>query len=119
MCGGVVSRHGRSPERVMRKLPLGEIEAGSVVARPVVTGTGVVLVRPGSPLTPELLARLDALHIDAVWLEGSSPDAKPLEVLLGELEARFAGHEGDDLMSDLKAVVAARLRQEAGERHDG
>lgn len=104
----------------MRKLPLTEVAAGSIVARPVVAGSGVILVRPGTELTPELLARLDALHVDAIWLEGSSPDAKPVEQLLAELDTRFMGHEEDDLMTELKAVVAARLRrQEAGDRRDG
>lgn len=95
----------------MRRLPLTEIAAGSVVARPVLTGSGVVLVRPGTELTAELIARLDALHVDSVWLEGASPDAKPVEQLLLELDERFTGHEQDALMMDLKAVVAARLRR--------
>lgn len=103
----------------MKKLLLGEVPPGSIVARPVVAGNGVVLVQPGTALTAEVLARLDGLHVEAVWLVGASPDARPLDEMLAELDARFAGHERNDLMQQLKAVVAGRLRQEAGEDSAG
>ena len=103
----------------MKKVSIDEAEAGEIVARPVVTTGGVVLVRPGTQVSAELLARLDALGIDTICLEGPSPDAKPLDELMQALERRFAGHEQNPLMMELKAVVAARLAQGAGERRDG
>jgi hypothetical protein len=97
----------------MRKLRLSEVDQGAVVARPVTTTGGVILVQPGTVLTPEIVARLTALRVETVCVEGPSADAKPVEQLLEELERRFAGHEEDDLMMALKATIAARLVQGA------
>ncbi len=99
----------------MKRLSILEAKAGNVVARPVVAGSGVVLVRPGTPLTGELLGRLQSLGIDTLCVEGASPDAKPLDEILQALEQRFAGHEQNALMMELKAVVAARLTRGAAE----
>ncbi len=99
----------------MRKIPIAEAEAGQVVSKPIVTSAGVVLVQPGTALTPELVQRLNGLSVDALWVEGHDPNAKPVEQALIELEQRFVGHEGNRLMMDLKEIVAARLRQAAGE----
>lgn len=103
----------------MRRVAIGEVQPGDIVARPVATTSGVVLVRPGTPLSVELVSRLEGLGIDAIYLEGPSPDAPPLDDLLAALDRRFAGHESSPLMMELKAVVAARLSLGASERRDG
>jgi hypothetical protein len=102
----------------MKKILLSEVEPGEVVARPVAASSGMVMVQPGSVLTPDIIARLENLGVDWVWLEGSGEDAKPLEVVLAELDQRFAGHDGDALMMELKAVVAGCIRQGATEARD-
>jgi hypothetical protein len=102
----------------MKKLPITEAEAGQVVARPVATASGMVMVQPGAALTPEIVSRLADLGIDTIWVEGASDDSKPLDVLITELEARFAAHEGDTLMMALKTVVAECISQGAGECRD-
>jgi hypothetical protein len=99
----------------MKRVSIPDAQAGEIVARPVVTSNGVVLVQPGTPLSAELLARLDDLGIDTICLEGPSPDAKPLDEILQALEQRFAGHEQNTLMMELKALVAARLTRGASE----
>lgn len=103
----------------MKRISILEAKAGDVVARPVATASGVVLVRPGTVLTGELLARLEDLNIDALCVEGPSPDARPLDEMLQAIERRFAGHEQNALMMDLKAVVVARLMRGAGEDRAG
>jgi hypothetical protein len=93
----------------MKKVPLSDVAPGGIVARPVVTSGGVVLVQPGTVLTAEILSRLADLRVETVCLEGVSEDARPVEQLLQELDRRFAGHEQDELMMALKALVAARV----------
>jgi hypothetical protein len=95
----------------MKKLPLGKVSPGEVVARPVSTSNGVVLVQPGTALTPEMVRRLEGLGIESIWLEGAAADARTPEELLAELDDRFAGHEGSELMMALKALVRTRLVQ--------
>jgi hypothetical protein len=97
----------------MKRVSLGDINPGEVVARPVVTSGGVILVQPGTVLTADILARLGSLNVETVCLEGPSPDAKPVEEVLQDLDRRFAGHEEDELMMGLKAAVTARLAQGA------
>ncbi len=103
----------------MKRVAITDAQPGDIVARPVSTTSGVVLVRPGTQLSAELVARLEGLGIDAIYLEGASPDAPPLDDLLAALDRRFAAHEGNQLMMELKAVVAARLSGGASERRDG
>jgi len=93
----------------MKRLPIGDIEPGETVARPVTTSGGVVLVQSGTRLTAEILRRLGALGVDAVWLNGSAADARPTAELVGDADRRFAGYEHDELMMQLKAVVLSRI----------
>lgn len=107
------------PDARMKRLPLSEVHPGDIVARPVVMANGVVLVQSGTTLSGELLARLERLGVDAVAVEGTSADGPPLEEQLQALERRFAGHEQNTLMMQLKTVVADRLLRGADERRDG
>lgn len=102
----------------MKKLSITETEPGMVVARPVATSNGMVMVQPGAVLTAEIVSRLSNLGVDVIWVEGTSADAKPLEAQLAELDHRFAGHEGDPLMMELKDVVASCISQGAADTRD-
>jgi hypothetical protein len=95
----------------MKKVSITEVEPGQVVARPVATSGGVVMIQPGAVLTAETIDRLANLGVDIVWLEGVAADAKPLDVVLAEVERRFTGHEHDALMMELEAVVVNCIRQ--------
>jgi hypothetical protein len=97
----------------MKKIPITEIEPGQVVARPVATSNGMVMVQPGAVLTAEIIERLLNLGVDVIWLEGVAEDAKPVAAVLAELDVRFTGHEHDVLMMELKTVIANRIRQGA------
>jgi hypothetical protein len=103
----------------MRKLTITEVEAGQVVARPVYSAGGLVLVQQGTTLTSELIARLLDHGVDCVFLEGSGPNAKPVEELLRDLSRRMAGHEQDPLMMELQAIIARRIQQSGTDGRDG
>lgn len=102
----------------MKKVAITEVEPGQPVLRPVTTANGTVMLQAGAVLTPEIAARLSNLGVDSVWIAGESPDAKPVEKVLEELERRFVGLEDDPLMMELKAVVAGRIRQGVTESRD-
>jgi hypothetical protein len=102
----------------MKKVQIIEARPGDVIARPVATASGMVMVQPGAVLTSEIVERLVNLGIDVVWLEGLAADAKPLETVLAELDQRFDGHSGDPLMMELKAVVSSCIRQGAMDARD-
>jgi hypothetical protein len=102
----------------MKRVPITEVEAGHVVARPVATSSGMIMVQPGAALTPEIISRLVDLGIDAIWVEGVSADAKPMDAVLAELDQRFAGHANDSLMMELKAVIAGCITAGASNVRD-
>jgi|WetSurMetagenome_2_1015567.scaffolds.fasta_scaffold158871_3 hypothetical protein len=102
----------------MKKLSITELEPGQVVARPVVTSNGAVMVQPGGDLTAEIIARLAGLGIDVVWVKGVSENSKPLDALIADLDRRFGGHEDDPLMMALKAIVIDCVSQGAANLSD-
>ncbi len=102
----------------MKKLSIADAEAGQVVARPVATSGGMVMVQAGAELTVEIISRLMDLGIDTVWVEGTAENAKPVEQLLAELDLRFSGHDDDPLMMALKAVVVGCISQGAEQPRD-
>jgi hypothetical protein len=102
----------------MKKVPIIEVEAGQVVARPVTTGSGMVMVQSGAVLTAEIIGRLTDLGVDVIWVDGVSADARPVSALLAELDERFVGHEDDALMMELKSVIAGCISQASGDGRD-
>jgi hypothetical protein len=102
----------------MKKVSITETEAGQIVARPVATSSGMVMVQPGAVLTTEIIGRLADLGVDVVWVQGVSADAKPIGTVLTELDRRFVGHEDDPLMMELKSVVVDCISQGATDSSD-
>lgn len=97
----------------MPRIPLRAVKPGHRLARPITNATGVVLVQAGAELTPTLLARLESMGVDGVFVpsaDGAS-DRKPLEEALAEIDARFAGHDEDAWMMALREIVVAQLRE--------
>lgn len=102
----------------MKKVKISDVEPGAVAARPVSTRGGQVMVQAGGVLTSEIISHLTNLDVEEVWVEGASPDAKPPEVLLEELDRRFARHQADPLMMELKAVIAGLISPGARDTRD-
>jgi hypothetical protein len=103
----------------MPKIPLSKVQPGQRIARAVVNANGVVMVQPGTELTSTMIERLRSVGVDAVVVasgDGSTEPSKPVEERLRELDARFAGHENDPVMMQIKDVIARQLkgRHESG-----
>lgn len=100
----------------MARISLAQARAGQEVLRPVVNNNGVVLVQAGARLSDSIIERLRNLGISFIVVAGPDPasDVKTPEARLAELDRRFAGHEDDPLMVQLKQVVAAQIVAAAG-----
>jgi hypothetical protein len=97
----------------MPKIPLSKVQPGQRIARAVVNANGVVMVQPGTELTSSMIERLRSVGVDAVVVaSGDEPTVptRPVHERLGELDARFAGHENDPVMMQIKDVVARQLK---------
>lgn len=101
----------------MPKIPLEQAQPGQKLARAIRNSNGIVMIQPGTELTPVLIQRLKSLGMDTIIIvgEGGGTD-KPIDVALEQLEARFAGHERDPWMMELKGIVRRQL-EEAAQSH--
>lgn len=98
----------------MPKVLISQAQPGQKLTRAAVTRTGMVLMQPGTELTESTIERLKTIGIDSVYVQGDQPfEGKSTEAALQELEARFAGHERDRWMMELKAIIARHLRGDA------
>lgn len=96
----------------MLRVPISDVRSGQKLARPITSGAGVVMVQPGTELTPALIDRLRTLGVDSVVIAGDPglpPEGPSLEERRRVLDARFAGHEQDPWMMQLKDIVARQL----------
>ena len=93
----------------MTRVALKDLAPGQVLAAPVASPTGVVLVQAGAELTASIIARLADLGVASVVVAGSSLTASEVASRTAEVEARFAGHERDAWMMRLKLIVLRQL----------
>ncbi len=97
----------------MRQISVEEAQAGDIVAAPVQDEGGRVLLPAGAKLSPAVLSRLKGWGVVQLSIEGDDDGegGKSAEDFLGELDHRFAGHEGDVLMMRIKEVARQHLGQ--------
>lgn len=85
------------------------------LAKPVANDRGAVLCGTGTALTEEVLARLGAIGIKCITVEGSPIDTGKPEKGIGErreeLHARFKNIEGDPIMRKIKEIFLRRLKE--------
>lgn len=94
----------------MPRVKVRDLKPGQVVAAPVTSGAGVILVQAGAALTATQIARLADMGIDSVVVSGGGVlTAEERARVLADLDARFAGHEQHRWMTELKEIVARIL----------
>lgn len=90
----------------MPRVPLANLVAGQTLARAVTNAGGMVMMQPGTVLTEALIERLGNMGVESVAVidEAASVKLTPEEAQR-VLDERFAGHEADAWMMELKAIV--------------
>ena len=94
----------------MRQIPVEEANVGDIIAESIQDQSGRVLLPAGAKLSQAVLVRLKGwgvftLHIEAEEQEGG----KSKELLVDELDQRFAGLEGDEIMMQIKEIARRHL----------
>lgn len=106
--------------RLLETLPIDAVKPGAVLAVPVTDARGNVLVGEGRVLTEEWLARLRTRGVLRLGVESQAaqavpetgaPDVSAQDPRLGRLDAMFAKHAGDALMTDLASAVRQVLSE--------
>ncbi len=93
----------------MRKISADKGQVGDVLAEPLTTGQGRVLLPKGAKLSAAVLSRLDGWGVSALSVEGEDVDTTGVEKLLEDLEFRFADLEGDSVMMQIKEIARSHL----------
>jgi hypothetical protein len=92
----------------MKKVSINELEAGMILAKPVLRGTMLILAE-GTELTDPWISRIDDMGIDCLFVEGATEQAISQEEALALLDARFKLVDGDPHMDFLKKIVREHI----------
>ena len=93
----------------MRKISADKAQVGDVLAEPLTTGQGRVLLPKGAKLSAAVLSRLDGWGVSSLSVEGEDVDTTGAGELLEDLEFRFADLEDDPLMMQIKEIARGHL----------
>lgn len=99
----------------MRLLPIDRVVEGMTIAKPVVHGSGRILLAPGVSVTERMIERLKGQGVGQVWVEAEGPDegrlsAEAARQMERALQLRFAYVQHDPLMQQIQAIVRKRIR---------
>lgn len=98
----------------MKRVPLDEAESGMVLAKPVTSLTGQMIVPAGRSLDASLIARLRDLGLTSAHIEnrhGEEGDpVKTLAELEQDLDHRFRKVAGDAELARMQETIRRHLR---------
>jgi hypothetical protein len=93
-----------------RRTAVKDAADGAVLAGPVTSASGLVLLPEGTRLTLPLIRRLARTGVTEVTIvSGDDADAEGRAQLLDLLEERFQGHEQDEIMQEVKRIAALHI----------
>lgn len=95
----------------MIKISLDQLEPGMRLAKAVLAANGMVLLSAGTELVTSLIERLQSINLEALYIEGKSPQIVSKEVVLEQLEQRFRNVQSEPYMDLLKKVVQKHLEE--------
>lgn len=93
----------------MPKIPVDKLEPGMILAKPIMTANGMVMLGEGTELTEKWVERIQDMEIASVFIDGPPVQTISKEQALAELEARFALVEGKPYMSSIKKLVREHI----------
>ncbi len=94
----------------MRQIPVEEAEVGDIIAEPIQDQSGRVLLPAGAKLSQAVLARLRGWGVFTLNIKGEEQEGgKSKALLVDELDQRFGGLEGDEIMMQIKEIARGHL----------
>ncbi len=98
----------------MKRVPLADVEPGMILAKPVTSLAGQVIVPAGRSLDASLLARLRDMELASVHVENRPGEEGDPVQSLAELEQaldhRFRRVAGDADLTRMKEIIRRQLR---------
>jgi hypothetical protein len=93
----------------MPKIPVAKLAPGMILAKPIVTKNGMVMLGEGTPLTEKWIERIQDMEIASVFIDGPPIQTVSKEEALARLETRFALVEGKPFMNFIKKLVKEHI----------
>ncbi len=102
----------------MQKIPIDKAGPGMVLEKPVLRDNGLVLVAPGTELTPSLLHRLKSMDVEWITVQGHPVDmegmgTKSYQERIQDLDHMFRQYDRDDWMMKVKEVAKRFFQRKA------
>ena len=99
----------------MKTVPVSEAHEGDILARDLRAADQSMILAKGAALSASMLVRLARMGVAEVTVETDAAQAADeLEKQRAAVERRFAGHEADPYLMEMKRIVLARLDSSAG-----
>ncbi len=93
----------------MKKVPITDVSEGDVLARDLRAQDQSMILAKGAVLSASMLVRLSRMGVAALTIEtDAAQTAEETEKQRIAIENRFAGHEADPYLMEMKRVVLAR-----------
>ena len=93
----------------MPKIPVAKLEPGMILAKPIMTPNGMVMLGDGTELTEKWIERIQDMELASVFIDGPPIQTISKEEALVKLGDRFALVEGKPFMSSIKKLVKEHI----------
>jgi len=93
----------------MSRVLVTKLTPGMKLARPVLNDGGFVMIGEDVELTDVLIAKIQGMGVDSVYVHGSSTVRAPKEEVLAGLDERFRNVEAKPHMGLLKKVISDHI----------
>jgi hypothetical protein len=93
----------------MRKVSSERLTPGMKLARPVCNANGMVLLGENTELTDVLIERVKDMDVGSVYVQGTSQQEVPKDVVLAGLDKRFEGTETEVHMALLRQILREHI----------
>lgn len=106
-----MGREARYPI-IVSNTELSTVKVGDVLGRDASTPSGMLLLPAGTTLSERQIQRLTEAGVTHVTLRGSEAEREAtLLARRTDIDARFSGHDHDQLMQALKQLVIEQAEQ--------
>jgi hypothetical protein len=93
----------------MPKIPVAKLEPGMILAKPIMTPNGMVMLGEGTELSEKWIERIQDMEIASIFIDGPPIQTISREEALANLEARFTLVEGNPYMNSIKKLVKEHI----------
>lgn len=93
----------------MPKIPVAKLQPGMILAKPIMTPNGMVMLGEGTELNEKWIDRIQDMEIASIFIEGPPLQAIPEEEAMANLNARFALVADKPLMNVIKKIVKEHI----------